>query len=358
MTPSPVAEALLVVLAAVLGAWLLSYLTHSTLAIGAAVLLTRLRPLAPVDQVRVWRFAIVAPLLTSTLHVAGLAGPAAWSWPVAAILPQALLDWRLGIVGISLVIVASAALMTGWISGALVLRRALGRRRAAPTLLQDEVASLAVVIGCRVPRVTVSDTSRVPAAVGVSEVCVPESSIDAMPPDERRGLLAHELGHLVARDPLWFAIAGTIARLTAFQPLNRRAIAHLRAASEEAADDFSVRATGDPSALARALATLTSMLWVVPGGAAASGSPIVARVSRLLEGCRESVPWRPRLRRVITAVAFAAMLVGAPCLRASVDDLANRLVWLAPSPEEPNARMLEVRRVSRQWRETIRRAFR
>ncbi len=359
MTPTPVAEALLVVLAALVGAWMLSYVVHSTLAIGVAALLIRIRPLAPIDQARVWRFAIVVPFLTATLHVTGLFGSPGLSWEVARVLPQVLVDWRLGLVSVSLLTLAAAALTTGWIAGGVVLRRVLGRRRPAPAPLQDELASLAVVIGCRMPRLTVSGTSTVPAAVGLSEVCVPRESFEAMSPEERRTLLAHEVGHLVARDPLWFAVIGNLARLTMFQPLNRCAIARLRVASEEAADDFSVHATGDPFALARALVGLASTLWVLPGGAAASGSPIVARVGRLLDGTpRPTAAWGRAVRQVAALAGLAVMLVAAPGFRVSVDDVANRLPWLAPGKEEPNARMLEVRRSTREWRDAIRRALR
>jgi beta-lactamase regulating signal transducer with metallopeptidase domain len=194
--------------------------------------------------------------------------------------------------------------------------------------------------------------------VGLSEVCVPSISIDAMPPDERRSLLAHEVGHLVARDPLWFAIAANLARLAAFQPLNRYAVRQLRVASEEAADDFSVRATGDAAALARGLAGLASLLLLLPGGVAATGSPIVSRVSRLLDDQPEPSASRPAVRRTAAVFALTIMMVAAPGLTASPDAVASRLPWLAPSKEDPNARMLEVRRFERELRDTLRRTFR
>ena len=358
MMPSPVVEALLVVLAGAVGAWLLTYLAHSTLAIAGAAIVTRIWRAAPIDRARIWRFVIVAPFATSALHVSGLAGLSPFSWEVGPLLPQPLVDWRAGIAGLSLLVVAAVAVPAGWISGALLLRRVLGRRRPAPASVRNEVAALASVIGCRVPRVTLSDRAAVPAAVGLSEVCVPATALDAMSAEERRSLLAHEVGHLVARDPVWLAIAGSLSRLAVFQPLNRWAIARLRTASEEAADDFSVRAIGDPLPLASALAGLASMLLVLPAGVAASGSPVVARVARLLDDRPAPLPWRRRHRRVAAALACVALLAGAPGLRASVDDVASRLPWLAPSRDDPNARMLEVRRFERALREKIRRALR
>ena len=356
MTPSPVVEALLVVLAGVVVAWLVTYLAHSTLAIAGAALFTRAQRVAPIDRARLWRFVIVAPFLTATLQMSGIVGAPAVSWNVASLLPQPLVDWRLGIVGLSLLAVATATVVAGWIAGALVFRRALGRRRPAPASLQHEMASLATLTGGRVPRVTLSDRTTVPAAVGLSEVCVPASSLEVMPSDERQSLLAHELGHLAARDPVWLAIASSLSRLAPFQPLNGWAITQLRAACEEAADDFSVRVAGDPVPLARALTRLASTRWVLPAGVAASSSPVVVRVSRLL-GDPPPAPWR-RSRRWLAAAAALGCLLAAPGFSGTADDLANRLPWLTPGKTPPNARMLELRRFERTVRDTVRRAIR
>jgi Zn-dependent protease with chaperone function len=365
MTPAPVTEALLVVFAAITGAWVLSYLVHSSLLIGAAALLTRMRTLAPADQARLWRFVIVAPFATATLHVASPAGAPLLSLDMARLLPEALVDWRAGIVSGSLMLMMVVVLVSGWIAGVLVLRRVLGRRSPAPTSVQHEVAALAAVVGCPVPRVTMSASSLVPAAVGFSEVVVPARSVEAWSPEERRALLAHEMGHIVARDPVWFVIVGALSRVALFQPLNRFAAARMRVASEEAADDFAAHATGDPFTLASALASLASMLMLLPGGAAASGSPIVTRVSRLLSGGRPPTPVRVAMRRVASVVAIVIMALAAPGVTASPDAVASRLQWLAPSRDEPSDRMLEVRRVTfevrqfkRELRDRLRRSFR
>jgi beta-lactamase regulating signal transducer with metallopeptidase domain len=359
MTPSPVAEALLVVLAGVLAAWVVSYLLHSTLLSGAAWLLSRTRVMAAADRVRLWRFVIVAPFVTAAIQVTGLAGAPLVSTDVARLLPQALVDWRVGLVGASALVVAAVTLAAGWLTGVWVLRRLLGRRRPAPEALQQEVAMIAAGVGCRPPRVTLSDTLHTPAAVGLSEVCVPAASIAVVSPEERRSLLAHEVGHLVARDPIWFAIAGTVCRVAPFQPLNRWAASQLRTASEEAADDFATQVTGDPVTLARALAGLASLLLLLPGGAAATGSPIVSRVTRLLDDDRPGPsPWRPVIRRFAAAIVIGTKVAVAPGITASADTVASRLPWLAPSRDEPNARMLEVRRFERDLRESLRRAFR
>lgn len=359
MTPTPMAELMLVVLAGLTVAWLLSYLIHSTLAIGLAAVLTRLSSVTPAGRARVWRFALLAPVLTSAAHAGGFIH-SGLTLDLARSGPQALIDWRAGLISLAPIALVPFVIFTGWLAGRLVMRRLFGVRRRASADLQSEVASLAVVVGCKVPRVTVSASAAVPAAIGFSEICVPASLLELATGDERRALLAHEMAHLVRRDPFWLACAGNLVRLTPYQPLNALALGELRAACEQAADDVAVTTTGDPSALARGLAKLATTLVLLSGSAAATGSPVVERVSRLLHGNSEgtSGPARPVHRvtaGVLAMLALAAMVWWAPGVAASPSGVADRLPWLTPSREEPNPRMLEIRRLSREWRSDWRR---
>ena len=358
MSPSPITEAALVVIAGFMTAWALSYLLHSTLAFLAASLVTQLCTLSPIDRARTWRFVIIAPFATAFISALGLdAGPL--TWEVSGYVPQRLVDWRSGVISLLPLFLAPVVIVAGWRTGRTLMTRVFGRRRPAASELQDQVASLAIIVGCRAPKVTVSATSVVPAAIGFSEICVPEAMAASATRDEQRALLAHEMAHLKRRDPLWSMLVGNLVRVTRFQPLNKVALSRMRAACEEAADDVAVRATGDPSALARGLAGLATMLVVFSGGAAASGSPVVERVGRLLDHERpRPTPWRRSVAGMMTIIAMAAMIWLGPGVAADADEMASRLPWLAPSREEPSARMLDVRRTTRQWRDSLNRAFR
>lgn len=357
MTPSPMAEVMFVALAGLVAAWVMSYLLHSTIAFVMASVAARIWRFAPADRARIWRLVLLLPFVSASVTALGLSDAMPLTWDLSRYAPQMLIDWRVGIAGLVSLLVLPFILMTGLLAGLRMLHHAFGRRRPAPRALQEEVAMLAMVVGCRIPRVTVSETADVPAAIGLSEICVPTSLHASAPIDEQRALMAHEMGHLARRDPFWFMVAGSLMRLTAFQPLNRIAMTKLRAACEEAADDMAVQATGDPAALARGLARLATMLVAISGGAAASGSPVVERVGRLLDERQRPQPWPRSVSLTLAAVSLVALVWLGPGVSANAESSADRLAWLGASKEEPNARMLEVRRITREWRDAINRAF-
>lgn len=356
MTPPPIVEVLLVVGSASLAAWAVTYLIHSTLTIAAAWMLTRFRSLAPVDEVRVWQFAVLAPVGTAAVQafVTGAWSPLAIE--VADTVPAQWVDWRIGAALFASLVTVPAIVARMGMAGRRQLSRTLGTRVPAPNHVQRQAAELAAVAGRPAPRVTMSATIAVPAAVGLAEICVPEASFGLLPAEQQRALLAHELGHLAKRDPVCLAILNALARLVIVQPLNRVAVGRMRAACERAADDFAIRVTGDPVALARALSSLTAAILILSGGASAAGSPIVERVQRILDA-RRSVN-RSRARLVWAAGALAALVWLAPGAAITPERVANRLPWLAPSHEAPGPRLHAVRRFEREWRETFRRSFR
>lgn len=359
MTPPAMVEVGLVVTAHALAAWVATYLVHSTLVFAGAWGLTGVRALAPSDEVRVWRFAIVAPLGTAAVQTFITAGWSPLAVEMADAAPAALADWRMGAMLLAPAALVPLALLAIWRLGRLRLLRAMGSRTTAPEIFQREATELASAAGGRQPRVTVSTTAAVPAAVGTDEICVPIALFGTLSREERRALLAHELGHLTKQDPVWLAILGCLSQVIVFQPLNRFAIRRLRGACERAADDFAVRLTGEPAALARALTSIAAVVLILSGGAAAAGSPIVERVRRILDDASaRRQPSGGRVRLAWVSAAIMVLLFLTPGATSTVEQVSHRLPWLTPSREEPNARMLEVRRAQRQWRETVRRAFR
>jgi beta-lactamase regulating signal transducer with metallopeptidase domain len=115
---------------------------------------------------------------------------------------------------------------------------------------------------------------------------------------QRQAMLAHELAHLVARDPFWQAAADVVTTLLWWHPLVWVARRHLRAATESAADEASLIVDNGPEALAESLVELgarvrqRSVAWL--GVEAEFRSDLGNRVTRLwhLRG-RRWQPWRP-----------------------------------------------------------------
>ena len=125
-------------------------------------------------------------------------------------------------------------------------------------------------------RVKLSATTRleVPIAIGIirPEICVPRRALEALDHAELETMLAHELAHLVRRDPAWRLLAGLVCRVFFFQPLNRLVAARLETASEMLCDDWAVEHTDRPLALARCLTEVAG--WIA--GPPLDGSPVPA----------------------------------------------------------------------------------
>ena len=153
------------------------------------------------------------------------------------------------------------------------------------------------------------------------EICLPASVVREFSADDRECILAHELAHVLRRDPSWRCWLGVVERLFFFQPLLRVARVRLQETAEVLCDDWAARRTGRGLALARCLAEISSWMSTRPSpahlsGMAASGSLLVRRVERLLES-RD----RRSSRHVWWSVPMSMMLLGmvmmfAPQVRA------------------------------------------
>ncbi len=168
-------------------------------------------------------------------------------------------------------------------------------------------------------RLTTSATCPVPLALAGRQVVLPERFLDQLDAEQQQAALAHEVAHVVRRDPAWRVLAGALERAFFFQPLNRIARVRLAESAEFLCDQWAVRHTLRPLALARCLSAVAA--WtsqesdVMLAGAspmAHSDSPLVRRVTQILADCprrsRPSVMW---LGGALIAVATAAPLVTA-----------------------------------------------
>jgi len=127
-----------------------------------------------------------------------------------------------------------------------------------------------------------------PVAFGVLRptVLLPRGFADRYGELELKVLLAHELAHLAARDPLWLAISDVLSGLLWWHPAVWWACRRQRAASEAAADDASSLIPGGRIALAEALVAYGHQLAAKssPAGFGVGGlkSELAGRVTRLL----------------------------------------------------------------------------
>jgi soluble lytic murein transglycosylase-like protein len=122
-------------------------------------------------------------------------------------------------------------------------------------------------------------------------------------------LLLHELGHARRLDYLANLLQACVEAALFYHPAVHWASASLRAEREYCCDDLAVRVSGDRLGYARALAAMESLR--APGAAlalAANGSPLLARVERLVRGPA------PGSKKPRATLAAAGLLASAMCV--------------------------------------------
>src|SRR5262249_18791017 len=113
-----------------------------------------------------------------------------------------------------------AGLLFSWSS---LRRRMLGRTRLRDGELVELLERVRQRAGVRQRvRLSVSERIAAPFSTGLlwPEVCVPKAVL-TLTHAQQEALLAHELAHVVRRDPAWFGLGYLIERFFFFQPLNR-----------------------------------------------------------------------------------------------------------------------------------------
>ncbi|MDX1644730.1 MAG: M56 family metallopeptidase [Thermoanaerobaculia bacterium] len=366
------------------GAWLSTYLLHSSVLLVPTLLLTRLlrsRHLAL--QESLLRIAVVGGLLTASLQ-AGLgwesaagtiAYPASSAPPAtisettvempfvatgearaassrrsesAASLPVPTSD-RVAAVSEQIPWLALAVLVWG-IGAALLGARlvllavSLSRRLRYRTdiergsLFRLFWRLLASADVDRRTRLTRSGRLTVPIAFGLvrREICLLDRVVDELPHDQQGTVLAHELAHLERRDPLQLLIVRLIESVFFVQPLNRLARRRLQEVAEYRCDDWAARHTGRPDTLARCLTEVASWsvgearLGLAPTMAGRSG--LGRRVRRLLAPGYAGIDTRvPGWSRPLAGAALIAVIVAVPGFTV----LGQEPAPPPPTPESP-----------------------
>jgi Zn-dependent protease with chaperone function len=313
-------------------AWLGTYAVHGTVLLGGAWLAS-LVVRSPGVRDALWKTALAGALATTTFFVATAPRPTPAPElprrlvradaplprvrPFAEERPTAVPPW-----------VPEAALGL-WLAGALagLARLEHGRRRywraagarhaVADAEAADALRRLRAAAGVdRTIYLTAAEGLQAPAAVGFAEICLPAAALQALTPAQRESVLAHELGHLARRDPLWKVAVEIAAAVFWFQPLLRVARRQMVESAELLCDGFAVRVTGRRRPLVESLGVLAAA-FRPRGGAAAGfgddGSPLLRRAARGLDATRAPAgPLPAALRGVLAAAALAGTLAFSP----------------------------------------------
>lgn len=322
-------------------AWLGTWLIHSTLLLGAAWAASRLAR-SPGVRDAVWKAALAASFVSATAFVA-VRDPGAPALPAPSLVEKEMTGPAMPPSVRPFVQVTTqpgapavppwtgVALLGGWLAGAAaaLARLERGRRRywraagerhavadaeAAVTLRRLRAAA-----GVRrTIYLTAAEGLQAPAAVGLAEICLPARALEALTPAQRESVMAHELGHLARRDPLWKVAVELAAALFWFQPLLRVASRELAECAELLCDGFAVRVTGRRRPLVESLGVLAAGFR--PCGAAAAGfgdggSALLRRARCVMDASRAPAAPLPSVARAaLVLVALAGTLGFSPGL--------------------------------------------
>ena len=199
--------------------------------------------------------------------------------------------------------------------------RALGERTTLDgTPIGTRLRALLASAGVnRTVDLTAAATLASPVALPGDEICLPRRALYELEPNEQDGILAHEVAHLVRRDPQWLIVARVMEIVFFMQPLNRLARHRMQEVAEYLCDDWAVLRMSDPVTMARCLAAVAEWVTRAPraDGAQlhpmsamveAGGSPLVRRVGRILERRATPRARSTRSARMAVGVSAAALL--------------------------------------------------
>jgi beta-lactamase regulating signal transducer with metallopeptidase domain len=337
-------------------AWLLTYVVHSTLLIGAVWFATSWKRMRDTTRDVLWRVGLVGGLVTASIQTAVGHQPLGGQLRLGARPAEAQQEVRVAVretvVAERAFIVAhpkstrwTAAIVVVWLAGAgaallwLTIAharagRALGDRTSldgAPiaSRLQWLLARAGVR---REVELTCSANAASPVALVNGEVCLPRRALVELDAEEQESMLAHEIAHVVRRDPQWLLAARVIEAVLFIQPLNALARRRMQAVAEFLCDDWAVQRTSQPVMLARCLAAVAE--WVARGPrlhamsamVESGGSPLVQRVRRILGGGHAMRAASSRGALVASACVLVAVAAGAPRVSIASDAITHRTI--------------------------------
>src|SRR5689334_7794184 len=272
-------------LADVAAAWVLTYAVHSTLMLLAAWLLTSRKRMSDAVREVLWKSALVGAVATASIQTAAAHEPLGGQLRLS---PRT--TPRTGAMRVSVHDPAdhavpqffvlrprgtrwTPALLMVWLTtaGLGLLWLTLGHARAL-RMLDDRTPLDDSPLGPRLRdllaragvdrRVTLTCSGRIasPVALPGDEICLPRRALLELDVAEQDSMLAHEVAHLVRRDPQWLIAARAIELVLFFQPLNRLARHRVQEVAEYLCDDWAVARTSRPVTLAKCLAAVAE--WV------------------------------------------------------------------------------------------------
>ena len=170
-----------------------------------------------------------------------------------------------------------------------------------------------------VPYLSRSSDIKSPVCLPRREICLPDWAFDDMPEAEFKSLLAHELGHMVRRDPLMLMALQMLSRIFFFQPLFILARKRLTDIAELAADEWAANLAADSRAVANALficATKIHETRQIQWGLAMAGNKSILkrRVERLISAQSDPFKTTSKIAKSTLVMGVIGLGLGLPSI--------------------------------------------
>jgi len=196
--------------------------------------------------------------------------------------PAAAMPWIVG-AWLAGVLFCSLRLAGGWWQVQRLLSRGVS---VAPSRWEDAKDAIARRLSLATPvRLLISTRVQVPMVVGWLKpaLLMPAAVLGGLTPQQVEAVIAHELAHIRRHDYLVNFVQTAVETLFFYHPAVWWVSRIVRTERENCCDDLAVVACGDAVLYARALTALETLRQEPFGFAlAATGSPLMARVRRLL----------------------------------------------------------------------------
>ena len=168
-----------------------------------------------------------------------------------------------------------------------------------------------------VPYLSRSSAINSPVCLPRREICLPDWAFEEMDEKALDSLIAHELAHMLRRDPVMMIFTQTLCRVFFFQPLFALARRRLEDNAELAADQWAATHLSTARAVANALYTCAQKITEkrqLQWGLAMAGdkSILKQRVERLLKAEGSSFDTAGRIKRGGIAAILLAAVVSLP----------------------------------------------
>ncbi|MEH0167957.1 M56 family metallopeptidase [Roseateles microcysteis] len=158
---------------------------------------------------------------------------------------------------------------------------------------QQAAQRLAGLAGLPTPTLRMSEGWHSPLVAPGGAICLPRWLAVKLDAGQCEAVLAHEIAHLLRRDPAWRLAGQWAAALGWLQPLNHLALRRLDALAELACDRWAAQASGQPQALAESLYACAEQIVQRRGSAPRLAAAMARPDSALLQRIRSLMEETP-----------------------------------------------------------------